>query len=403
MGFREYFQAMREFENDAPVGTVRVRGQSRVQKQRDGSWMRLGPARPGEAPPPRISPTVLKLPDKHKPSPSVPEIVIPTNRKWEDEAVDMPTSTTETMFKDDQPKPIRKALHERIFRTFSKNVEEVAPDKKPVAVLTMGGPVSGRSSAVKNLAQDSQFVRVDPGAIATLLPEYEEAVKKFARNAAALCQEEAAYIAHHLLEDAVSKRKNVAIDAAGVDAEAHSQMLSDLQEAGYFTVLVLTEMDRPDAIKRNRERGARTGRWVPREALTIGKVARENFEEIEEDADETLRIDNRGNAPKHVTEVLADLGHLFEADDDDDEKDEPERPEPEEPDIEIGEIRKMILEGIRKEKVRMSTLPEKYKPAEGVLLAHYDDAHIQPLEFEDDEEEPEEPEDGGEEPEGGTQ
>lgn len=388
MGFREYYQALREFENDAPVGTVRVRGQSRVQKQRDGSWLRLGPAQPGEAPPPKISPSVLKLPDKRKPSPSVPEIPIPTNRKWVDEVLDMPASTTEKMFKDDQPKPIRKALHERIFRTFSKNVEEVAPDKKPVAVLTMGGPVSGRSSAVKSLANDSRFVRVDPGAIATLLPEYEEAVKKFARNAAAMCQEEAAYIAHHLLQKAVEDRKNVAVDAVGVDAEAHAQMLADLKDAGYFTVLILTEMDRPDAIKRNRERGARTGRWVPREALTLGKVARDNFKEIEDEADASLRIDNRGNSPKHVTEVLSDLDQLLE----DDEKDEPEQPEPEEPDIEVDEIRKLALEGIRKEKIRMTTLPEKYMPAEGVLLAHYDDAHIQPIEFEDDEEEPD---DGG--------
>lgn len=393
MGFREYFQTLREFENDAPVGTVRVRGQSRVQKQRDGSWMKLGPAKPGEAPPPKIRPKVLALPQKRKPSPSVPEVPIPTNRSWQDEALDMPASTTETMFKEDEPKPIRKALHERIFRTFAKNVEPTPIDKKPVAVLAMGGPISGRSSAVKSLTQDSLFVRVDPGAIATLFPEYEEAVKKFARNAAALCQEEAAYIAHRLIEEAVSKRKNIAIDSVGVDAEAHARMLSDLREAGYHTVLLLTEMDRPDAILRNRERGSRTGRWVPREALSLGRVARKNFDAIKDEADESLIFDVRGGSPKLVTEVLLDLDQLFEG------EDEPEKPDPEDPDVEVDEIRKRAMDGIRKEKIRMTTLPEKYKPNEGVLLAHYDDAHIQPLEFEDEDEE--EPEDGApEEPEG---
>jgi len=390
MMLRTLLQELREQDkaDDAPVGTVRVRGQSRVQKQRDGSWMRLGPARPGEAPPPKFSRSALALPPSRKRTPSVKEIEIPVNRKWVDESPDMPESSIDTNFKaghdeesPSEPKPGRKALHERIFRTFLDNVDDVPDDRMPVAVVAIGGPVSGRSSAVKNLASDATFARVDPGAIATMIPEYEEAVKKFARNAALIVQEEASFIASALLQEAVEKRKNIAIDSVGLKADVHAQLLSDLEEAGYYTVLVLTDMERADAILRNRERGARTGLWVPREALGLGKTSAKTFDKISDKADESLLIDNRGGIPRHMSEVLDDLYKLFE-----DDKEEPEKaPEPEVPAVKITEIRRRCLEGIRKEKVRMGALPEKFKPNEGVILAHYDDAFIQPLDFGDDE------------------
>jgi predicted ABC-type ATPase len=374
MNLRSLLSELREKDDDIPVGSVRIRGQSRVQKQRDGSWMRLGPARPGEAPPPKLRRDALALPPSQKRSPSVKEIDMPLNRTWQDEAPDMPQSSIDQNFKDEEPKPGRKALHERILRTFSDHVDEVPADKMPVAVLTMGGPISGRSSFVKNLASDASFVRVDPGAIATIIPEYEEAVKKTARNAAAIVQEEAAYVAHRLIEEAVEKRKNVAIDAVGLDADAHTEFLQDLQDKGYYTVLVLTDLDRADAILRNKARGLRTGRWVPREALVLGKVAAKNFDAVADAADESIRIDVRGGYPKHIVETLVDLQNLFE--------EEPEEAEePDVPAVTSKEIKKRALEGIRKEKVRMAALPDKYKTGEGILLAHYDDAHIQPLDF----------------------
>jgi hypothetical protein len=128
-------------------------------------------------------------------------------------------------------------------------------------------------------------------------------------------------------------------------------------------------------IKRNLERGKRTGRWVPQDAFVLGKTAAQNFDALSKVADETLRFDVR-KAPKHVDEVLADLSNLFEAE---------EQEEPDEPAVKLIEIRRRCLEGLRKEKTRIAALPEKYERTEGVFLAHYDDAHVVPLEDEEEE------------------
>lgn len=364
-------RVLQEQDADAPVGTVRVRGASRVQKQRDGSWLAVGKARPDQIKPKKVSPSKLELPASHKRSPALPVVDIPTNRKWQDVSPEMPTSTIEIMFKDDKPRPQRRALHERILRTFLDHVDAVKPDLIPVAIVLMGGPASGRTAIVKNLTHDALCVRVDPGAIATMIPEFTDGVKKNARNAPAIVQTEAAFIAHLVLEKAIETRKNIAVDGVGADQEQYARFLGELREKGYVTTLVLSDIDRTMALERDKDRGTKTGQWAPKEAFALAKVAAKNFHHVKEVADDNLHIDVRG-APKHIPEVLSDLSNLFEADD------------ATKPSITIKDIRRRALDGLRKERDRMGALPVRYKKGEGIILAHYDDAHIQPLDMDAD-------------------
>jgi adenylate kinase family enzyme len=412
-GFR-LFQSLTERDENVPVGTVKVRGHYRVQKQRDGSWLRVGDARPGEGPP-KTRKAALTLPGKIKRSPPVKQVPIAPGHEWRDTAPDMPGSTMDTMFidkdkepppsgppeqapppqqdtgeaqeaedddsddsasepeepdeEDDRPKPKpqRKALHEWIGRTFLNHVSEVNDDRIPVAVLFIGGPVSGRSTALKSLSHDATFVHIDPGLIATMIPEYAEAIGKRARDAQSIVQEEAYFVAHDLIEKAVLDRKNIAIETVGADSEACSTILQDLEGAGYHTIVVLMDTERQAALDRNKFRGKRIGQWAPKEAFPLAKEAIKTYEEVRDDASEYLRVDTSGDKPKYVTETLSDLAELFT----EDKPDGPDRPA-----MATKEIRKRILESLKAGKIKLESLPEKYKPGEGVILVHYDDTHI---------------------------
>lgn len=403
---------------DEPVGTVKVRGNARVQKQRDGSWLKLGTVNPGlENVKPRKK--ALATPRASVRPPVIKPVDIPVGHKWRDEALDMSVSTMDDMFdtpedkseepepsplpsnpngmsipnqepeaeddkeepKEPKPKPQRKALHDRIFRTFLDNVKEVDFDEKPVAVVMTGGPLSGRTAVVSSIARELPFVRVDPEAIGILLPEYKEAVSKFARNAPDIVSDEASFLALAIVDKAVEGRKNLVVDAVGEDAADHAAFIESLQEAGYSVVLVLTDIDRADVVQRNRVRGAKTGRWVPNEYFALVSNAARTYEECCESADECFRIDTR-KKPKFVSNVLEDLDELFE-----------DETRPEKSAVPLAEIRKAALEGLKRSCNMLDALPDKYKPREGVLLAHYSDLHIQPVRIEDENGDPE-----GEEP-----
>ena len=273
-----------------------------------------------------------------------------------------------------KPKPQRKALHDWVLRTFLDHVESAPDDRMPVAVLVLGGPVSGRTSIVKSLTHDALFARVDPGVIATMLPEHAEAASKLARNAPSIVQEEAAYLAHRVIEEACKKRKNVAIEAVGVSSDDLSHLIADLREAGYYSIVILSDISRASALEHHKYRGVRIGTWVPRDLFALGKAAASTFNQLKHDADEFLKFDS-SDEPKYVVETLTDLAELFEEDDSE---------VPNKSATSSKEIRKRTLEGLKGEKLKLDTVPERYKPNEGLLLDHYDDAHIAPLILEDD-------------------
>ncbi len=400
--------------SDAPVGTVKIRGYSKIQKQRDGSWLRIGST---GTPPPKPRKSALSLPQKRKRSPSIEKVRIPVGQKWRDSAPDMPESTMDEMFLskkdadksapadsnlepdsdgeldpddlDDEdpedseenedrpkPKPQRKALHDWVLRTFLDHVEAAPDDRMPVAILVLGGPVSGRTSIVKSLTHDALFVQADPGTIATMIPEYAEAASKLARNAPSIVQAEAAYLAHCVIEEACKKRKNVAVEAVGISSDDLSQLIADLREAGYYSIVVLSSISRPAALEHHKYRGSRTGTWVPRELFALGKTASSTFEQIKHDADEFHKFDS-SETPKYVTETLSDLAELFESDLDEQEASD-------KPAVLFKEIKKRALEGLVSAKTKLATVPEHYKSNEGLLLSHYDDAHIVSLNLEDE-------------------
>ena len=383
MDFRSLLHELTELtETTVQVGTTRVWGGFKYQKQRNGQWLKLRKARPDELTgPPKGSPVVTPpIPTEKRRVPSVSPVDIPVKKEWRDSVSDLPENTTDEMFNEKgSPRPQRKALHERIYRTFLDHVDTVPLEKKPVAVVLMGAPASGRSAAGKALAATGLFVRSDPGLVATMFPEYSDGVKALARNAAKLVSKEAGYVARSLMDLAVEDRKNVVLDTFGKHFSKMSGIVSEFQESDYYVVVVFLETEVEVAKSRAVERGAKNGLWVPETALRASTALLRVFERLDEIADQTLVFDTNGS-PKLKESVLGSLRLIFE------------RREPKNIAVSLAEIQKVVLEGLKRERSEMENKPDKYTDKEGLWLAHYDDIHLVPIDDGEDEEEPKEPE-----------
>lgn len=348
------------------VGTTRIWGGFKYQKQRDGRWMKLRKAKPEEMsePPPLDMPSGLAPPPQRKRVPSVQEITIPVGKEWRDSVSDLPESTTEEMFNEEgEPRPQRKALHERIFRVFLDHVEKVSDDFRSVAVVVMGGPASGRSAVGKALSATGNFVRSDPSTVTTLIPEYADAVRLLARNAADLASAEAGYVASSIMEKAVEARKNLVVEVVGGNGKKLVGLVSALQENDYYVVVLFLETTDDVARERADARGAQTGRWVPDKAFKLILKLPKTFERASQEADQAIVFDTNG-APKLKESALDSLRVIFE------------RKEPSNLAVPVADIQKTALEGLKRERSRADSLTDKYKKSEGIWLAHYDDSHL---------------------------
>jgi len=173
-------------------------------------------------------------------------------------------SDTQSVYKqaNGQYTPERAQLHAQIADHFLSQAKPVPPDKKPVAIMMMGGPGSGKSSATKGW-DISDFVPVDPDGIKAQLPEYQEAVKGRALNAARMTHEESSDIAKNIRETALAQRKNVLLDGVGADYDKMAKRVEDLKAKGYHVRLVGVHLPIQEGKRRVAERALNTGRWVP--------------------------------------------------------------------------------------------------------------------------------------------
>lgn len=223
--------------------------------------------------------------------------------------------------------PERAKLHDDIIAKHFDHVPSVGPDKKPVAIVTMGGPASGKTTALKHLgfAARNDFVHVDSDAIKTGdahlgtkgLPEFHEAASMghladgtpvSAKSGAAVVHEESSAIADRLRDKAISARKNVIIDGTGKNANKHIQLVKHLKEQGYHVHLVMPHQTAEKAKALNKERATATGRHVPEATVdeAYSKIPH-NFDAVAEHAHEaTLFNAKDGFPPKLVYSKNAD-------------------------------------------------------------------------------------------------
>ena len=164
--------------------------------------------------------------------------------------------------------PERKALHEKIFKDALDKGSSPEKGQKPLAIITMGHPASGKSTTLAQFVQDPAMVRIDSDSIKEELPEYRAAVAAGYMGAASMVHAESTSLVEDLRERAVAENKHLIFDSTGADLGRFIPQIQKLKKAGYEVVLVMPHvMDVDAAVKRANDRAEETGRLVPEDVV----------------------------------------------------------------------------------------------------------------------------------------
>ncbi len=195
-------------------------------------------------------------------------------------------------------------VHKPIMRAALDHVRSVGEGEKKIAIMSMGGPGSGKSSILKAAGIDERaFVVADPDGCKSGLPEYQKALDPAAtyKGAAFMAHEESSYLAKQIRDEAIRTNKNLIIDGTGANADKFGRVIDHLKANGYEVRVVMPHIEVDEAAKRVQLRAERSGRLVPSPIVkeAYSKIPH-NFERIAAKADTAHLFDNRGAAPKLV-------------------------------------------------------------------------------------------------------
>ncbi len=188
------------------------------------------------------------------------------NETWKDHYVDKDGNKgTPGAHPDEGGKPTaeRAAMHEREFikPAFEGKQTAAALGMQPHAILTMGGPASGKGTILSKLEKSgldkSKYVHVDPDEVKGKLPEYKASVPHpehtdrhgehvpgeggahgdgtgpTFKGAAAQVHEESSAVAKQIEARAIAGGHNVIIDGTGGNAAGMVARIKDLEAKGY--------------------------------------------------------------------------------------------------------------------------------------------------------------------------
>lgn len=228
------------------------------------------------------------------------QVKVPEGRKWIEHKEGLPRDTEQHYKQGGDYTPERKKLHQEIIEKYVKGVEPVPADKKPVALIMMGGSGSGKSTLDKGI-NEKDFVHVDPDAVKGDIPEYREAVEASAKDAAFMVHEESGTLAKEIREHAITNRKNLLLDGTGKNLKDYTETVTRLRNLGYEVTVMMPDIDVETAVSRVKRRAEKTGRLVPEAVVReIYSKVPQNFEPIARLANNFALFDNRGAKPRLV-------------------------------------------------------------------------------------------------------
>jgi len=283
-----------------PVGTVRNWTRGKVVKTIKG-WVEVPPgAKPPKAATPPVPAAKHDVPKVSPRTPSVAASPPPEDDDghWIDAVPGFPVETVHQHYEANRaPKAYRQKLHDQILGRYFDKVqapnEQELKDKRPVAIMLMGGPASGKST-IGNAYPDEQFVHLDADALKEHIPEYKVAIKWRAKNAAKMTHEESIHLMQQLREKTIGSRKNLVMDGTGRHLHSYLNMIKKLKDAGYHVKVVLADIDKDLALKRAKLRAKVKGRSVPPHVFDAAyATVPRNFAEIANAGDEFELWDTR--------------------------------------------------------------------------------------------------------------
>lgn len=213
-------------------------------------------------------------------------------RRWIEHAPCLPKETMDFS---------REKFHKCLVNNVVKKVHAPRPGK-PVAILTMGAPATGKSTMIaREIGKGKDFVRVDPDAIKEELPEYVLAVRKNARDAGSMAQRESATVADMIAARAMKERKNLVIDGTGKTLHKYLDAIAELKRIGYHVTVLAANVPLEEARRRAAIRAEQSGRWIPDDYLEdVHSRVPCNIPPIADAADDFALFDNAGKEPRTV-------------------------------------------------------------------------------------------------------
>lgn len=177
------------------------------------------------------------------------------------------TDTSSRHFADGKFTPEREELHKNILTELAHHAE-VSQDK--TYVMMGGGPASGKSSLIRSgeVELPSSRVHIDSDAIKDRLPEYKAMIKDGDLRAAGYVHSESSYLAKTALQDGLDNGYNVTLDGTGnASVESVQKNCDAARAAGFKVNAEYATCSTEEAVRRNLERAAKTGRLPPEDML----------------------------------------------------------------------------------------------------------------------------------------
>lgn len=164
--------------------------------------------------------------------------------------------------------PERQALHDKIV---AESVDGIPSSEDPTFTVMGGGPAAGKSSLIANGELDiaPNSVEVNADLCKEKLPEWETA----GSTRAQFTHEESSYLAKRTQAAAIERQQNILLDGTGDTSPASmNKKIDGARNAGYRVDAHYVTLPTDLAIKNARERGERTGRFVPDEVVRATHV-----------------------------------------------------------------------------------------------------------------------------------
>lgn len=225
----------------------------------------------------------------------------PNKTSWIDHVPGMTYNTSKDYAPDD---PERNKIYQQYIQDAMRDKPSISPEGRPVAIFSVGGPASGKSTFAKVLGPQFQSVHIDADEARAYLPEYQQSMKARARDAGTITQAEAQKMAYYkLMPEAFKQRKNIIIDGSGANFARYSEAMETARKLGYQVYVRGSYVDFNTAKTRAARRAEVEGRNVPDDVIhELSTGAYQNFKSYSEIADDFELWDNNANGqpPKLV-------------------------------------------------------------------------------------------------------
>jgi predicted ABC-type ATPase len=217
-----------------------------------------------------------------------PDISPAAVKQLEECAENLP-QTKDKYFKDGKYTPERKALHDKIIKSFKKDKPCVDDSREPVCILTGGPPGSGKSTWLAKYlpwATKDRVYHIDADEVRAMLPEYK------GWNATSTHVETKDVVNRLIDEIGKPCEYDLIYDGTMNKATSYDALVDKIRKLGYKVFIIYISVPKKVSEQRVLERYRKRGRYVPK--IVIDEVYEKGltaFEKLAKEADGFIHVD----------------------------------------------------------------------------------------------------------------